>query len=233
MHKEKKLAHVIRKSKGMENPRGCLTSGTAGSLLLLFNCSVLSNSLWPHGLQHARLSCPSPSPGICSNSCPLSRWCHPTISSSVVPFSSCPQSFPASGSFPWVSSSHQVAKVLELQPQHQSFQWVFRVISFRIDCLWTLCRFCSLPSGWQDGLQQLQAFTLSVVQSFHHKYFSFPVVPTKMSAYISLAQLESCILLWTNQSLWQMKLNTLIILAWVTYNPWNFRWAEGRLSYLV
>ena len=59
----------------------------------------MSNSLWPHGLQHARLPCPLPTPGACSNSCPSSRWCHPTISSSVVPFSSCLQSFPASGSF--------------------------------------------------------------------------------------------------------------------------------------
>ena len=66
---------------------------------LLFTHSVMSNSLWPHGLQHTRLPCPSPSPGACSNSCPLSQWCHPTISSSVVPFSSCLQSFPASGSF--------------------------------------------------------------------------------------------------------------------------------------
>ena len=57
-------------------------------------------TLWPHGLQHASLPCPSPTPGACSNSCPLSWWCHPTISSSVVPFSSCLQSFPASGSFP-------------------------------------------------------------------------------------------------------------------------------------
>ena len=65
-----------------------------------FSCSVVSDSLWPHGLQHTRLSCPSPTPGACSNSCPLSQWCHPTISSSIVPFSSCPQSFPASGSFP-------------------------------------------------------------------------------------------------------------------------------------
>ena len=64
-----------------------------------FSCSVVSDSLWPHGLQHARLSCPSPIPGACSNSCPYSRWCHPTISSSVVPFSSCLQFFPASGSF--------------------------------------------------------------------------------------------------------------------------------------
>ena len=58
------------------------------------------DSLWPHGLQHARLPCPSPTPRACSNSYPLNQWCHPTISSSVVPFSSCLQSFPASGSFP-------------------------------------------------------------------------------------------------------------------------------------
>ena len=69
-------------------------------MLLLFNCSVVSNSLQPHGLQHARLLCPSLSPQVCSNSCPLSQWCHLSISSYVAPFSSCPQSFPASGSFP-------------------------------------------------------------------------------------------------------------------------------------
>ena len=67
---------------------------------MLFSHSVISDSLWSHGLQHARLPCPSPSPGVCSNSCPLSRWCHPTISSSAIPFSSCLPSFPASGSFP-------------------------------------------------------------------------------------------------------------------------------------
>ena len=60
----------------------------------------MSDSLWPHGLQHARPPCPSPTPRVCSNLCPSSWWCHPTISSSVVPFSSRPQSFPASGSFP-------------------------------------------------------------------------------------------------------------------------------------
>ena len=65
-----------------------------------FSCSVVSNSLWPHGLQHARPPCPSPAPRVYSNSCQLSQWCHPTISSSVVPFSSCPPYFPASGSFP-------------------------------------------------------------------------------------------------------------------------------------
>ena len=64
-----------------------------------FRCSVVSDSLWPHELQHTRLPCSSPTPGAYTNSCPSSQWCHPTISSSVVPFSSCPQSFPASGSF--------------------------------------------------------------------------------------------------------------------------------------
>ena len=63
------------------------------------SCSVVSDSLQPHGPQHARLPCPSQTPGVHPNSCPLSQWCHPSISSSVVPFSSCPQSFPASGSF--------------------------------------------------------------------------------------------------------------------------------------
>ena len=61
-------------------------------------CSVVSDSLQPHGLQHARLPCPSPTPGACLNSCPSSRWCHPAITSFVVPFSSCLQSLPASGS---------------------------------------------------------------------------------------------------------------------------------------
>ena len=69
-------------------------------IIVQFSCSVVSNSLWPHEPQHARPPCPSPAPGVYPNSCPSSRWCHPTISSSVVPFSSCPQSFSASGSFP-------------------------------------------------------------------------------------------------------------------------------------
>ena len=65
-----------------------------------FSHSVVSDSLRPHELQHIRPPCPSPTPGVHPNPCPLSRGCHPTISSSVIPFSSCPQSFPASGSFP-------------------------------------------------------------------------------------------------------------------------------------
>ena len=68
-------------------------------MLLLFSCSVLSSSLQPHGLQHARPPCPSPAPRVYSNSCPLSQWFHPTIASSVVPFSSCLQYFSTSESF--------------------------------------------------------------------------------------------------------------------------------------
>jgi len=64
-----------------------------------FSCSVVSNSLWPHGLQHARPPCPSPTPRVYPNSCPLCWWCHSTTSSSIIPFSSCPQPFPASGSY--------------------------------------------------------------------------------------------------------------------------------------
>ena len=77
-----------------------------------FSCSVVSDSLRPHESQHARPPCPSPTPGVYSNPCSSSRWCHPAISSSVVPFSSCPQSLPASGSSPMSQLFHEGTKVL-------------------------------------------------------------------------------------------------------------------------
>ena len=91
-------------------------------------CSVahLCPTLRSHGLQHARLPCPSVSPRICWNLCPLSQWCYVNISSSAAPFS-CPQSFPASGSFPVSRLFASGGQKLELQFQHQSFQWIFRV----------------------------------------------------------------------------------------------------------
>ena len=91
-----------------------------------FSLSVMSDSLQPHESQHARPPCPSPTPRVYSNSCPSSRWCHPAISSSVIPFSSCPQSLQHQGLFQWVNTSHKVAKVLEFQLQHQFFQWTPR-----------------------------------------------------------------------------------------------------------
>ena len=84
----------------MRQPRREGSSGKNQLSLVQFSHSVVSNSLRPHGLQHSRSPCPSPIPGVYSNSRPLSRWCHPTISSPVLPFSFRLQSFPASGSFP-------------------------------------------------------------------------------------------------------------------------------------
>ena len=97
-----------------------------------FSCSVVSHSPWPHESQHARPPYPSPTPGVHSNSCASSQWCHPTISSSVVPFSSCPQSLPASESFPmsqlftWGSQSIGVSastSVLPVNTQDWSLEW--------------------------------------------------------------------------------------------------------------
>ena len=98
----------LSKFQETENGRGARRSASWGRQDLAtennssvqFSHSGVSKSLQPHGLQHARLPCPSPTPIAYSNSCPLSLWCHPTVSSSVVPFSSCPQPFPAWGSFP-------------------------------------------------------------------------------------------------------------------------------------
>ena len=91
---------------------------------LQFSCSVVSDSLRPHESQHTRPPCPSPTPGIHSNSCPLSQWCHPAISPSVVTFSSCPQSLPASGSFPmtqifvWGGQNTGVSALVSFLPKN-------------------------------------------------------------------------------------------------------------------
>ena len=99
-----------------------------------FSYSVKSDFLWPHELQHTRPPCPSPTPGVYSKSCPSSRWCHPTISSSVIPFSSCPQSLPASESLPWILHMRW--------PKYWSFSFSISpsnahpgLISFRMDWL--------------------------------------------------------------------------------------------------
>ena len=119
---------------------------------LLFNCSVMSDSLQPHGLQHAKLPCSSPSPTLCSNSCPLSGWCHPAISSSVAPFSSCLQSFPASGSFLmsqlFTSGNQRIGASACLSNEYSG------LISFRID--------------WFD-LLSVQGTLKSLLQHHHSK----------------------------------------------------------------
>ena len=118
-HKDKMMVMTVRGRRGMHRGKMHKNTEVLGllffklhggqhnyfiillqTLSVQFSRSVVSNTLLPHGLQHAMLPCPSPTPRACSNSCPSNRWCHPTISSSVILFSSCPQSFPASGSFP-------------------------------------------------------------------------------------------------------------------------------------
>ena len=103
-------------------------------LLLLFSHQVVSDSLWPQELQHTRLSSPSLSLRIRSNSCPLSQWCHPTISSFVTHFSCCPQSFPAWGSFSVSQLFASGGLSIGASASHQSSKWIFRVdFQTRID----------------------------------------------------------------------------------------------------
>ena len=134
---------------------------TFSLLSVQFSRLVLSNSLRPHESQHARPPCPLPTPGIHSNSCPSSRWCHPTISSSVIPFSSCPQSLPASESFPmsqlfaWGGQSTGVSALASFLPK-KSQGWS--------------------PSEW-TGWISLQSKGLSRLFSSitvrKHKFFSY------------------------------------------------------------
>ena len=135
-----------------------------------FSSLVVPDSLRPHGLQHTRLPCPSPTPRAYSNSCPSSQWCHPTISSSVVPFS-CVQSFPASGSFPVSQLFTSGVQVLELQFHHQSFQWTFRT-DFLQD--WLVGSPCC-PRDSQDSSPTPQ------FRSINSSVLSFPYGPTLTS----------------------------------------------------
>ena len=142
--------------------------------IVQFSCSVMSNSLRPHESQHTRPPCPSPTPRVHSNSCPLSRWCHPAISSSVVPFSSCPQSLPPSESFPmsqlfaWGGQSTGVSEELIINSwflgKFKKFarerglwrlkwtqQWPDQNIQMIIRILWELLG-STAPLSWTGGI---------------------------------------------------------------------------------
>ena len=140
-------------------------------LLLLFSHLVISKSLQPHGLQHARLPCPSPSPGACSDSRPWSQWCHPTIVSSVIPFSSCLQSFPASGSFQmtqlFASGGHNIGASASTSVLLMNIQdWS--------PLGWT--GWISLQSKWLS-----RVFSNTTVQKHHYLALSLLVGPTLTS----------------------------------------------------
>ena len=117
-------------------------------------------TLWPHGLQHPILPYLSPTPG--AYSCPLIRWCHPSITSSVIPFSSCLQSFPASESFPMSHFFISFGHILEFQHQHQSFQEYSGLISFRIDLLDLFAVQESLKSLLHTTVQKHQFFSIQL-----------------------------------------------------------------------
>ena len=118
---------------GRFQPYNLLSKICSGSVQFMY--SIMSDSLWPHGLQHTRPLCPSPTPRVCSNSCPLSWWCHqpshPLLSPSPPAFNLSQHQ----GLFQWVSSLYQVAKVLEFQLQHRPSNEYSRLISFRMDWL--------------------------------------------------------------------------------------------------
>ena len=120
----------------------------------------MSDSLWPCGLQHARLPCPSPTPGACSNLCPSSRWCHPTSHPLSSPSSPAFNLAQHQDLFKWVSSSYQVAKVLEFQLQHRSFQ-----IMFRTDFLkdWLIWSPCSPRYSYEFSTPQFKSINSSVL----------------------------------------------------------------------
>ena len=128
-----------------------------------FSRSVVSDSLWPHGLQHAGPPCPSPTPGVHSNSHQSSRWCHPAISSSVVPFSSCPQSLPASGSFPmnqlfaWGAQSTGVSALASFPPKNTQG--------------WSLLEWTGWISLQSKGLSRV--FSNTIVQK--HQFFGWSI----------------------------------------------------------
>ena len=132
----------------------------------------MSDSLWPHGLQLTKLPCPSPTPRVYSNSCPLRQWCHPTISSSVIPFSFCRQSFPASGSFQmsqfFTSGGQSIGVSASISPSNE----YSGLISFRMDWLDLLAVQGTLKSLFQHHkLKSINSLALSVTRvQLSHPY---------------------------------------------------------------
>ena len=133
--------------------------------------SVMSNSLWPHGLQHTRPPCPSPAPRVCSNSCPLSQWCHATISPSVLPFTSCIQSFLASGSFP-------VNQFFSAGGQNLGFSAPASVLPMNIQ-YWSPLELTGWISLQSKGLSRV--FSNTIVQKHQFLALTFLCSPTLIS----------------------------------------------------
>ena len=151
------------------------------------------------------------SPRVCTNSCPLSRGCQPIISSSVVPFSSCPQYYPALGSFQWVGSSHQVAKALELQLQHQFFQWIFRVDSFRTD----LTDLFAVQGTLKSLLQHHSSKTsILLCSAFFVVLLSHPYINTGKTIALTMWTFVNCVMSLLFNTLSRVSIFSHIYLPW-------------------
>ena len=156
-----------------------------------FSCSVVSNPLRPHGLQHARPPCPSLTPGACSNSYPLSRWCHPTISSSVVSFSFCLQSFPALGSFQMSQFFTSVGQSIGASASSSFRPMIIQysgLISFRIDWFDLLAVQGTLKSLLQHHsskalILQHSAFFMVQLSHYYCKNHSFDYMDSLLLSY--------------------------------------------------
>ena len=156
----------------------------------------MSDSLWPHGLQHTRLPCPSPTPKACSNSCPLSQWSHPTISSSVIPFS-CLQSFLASGSFPmsqfFTSRGQSIGISFSISPSNE----YSGLISFRMDWLDLLA-----VQGTLKSLLQHDSFSLLLSYSTFQYYLPASIPPFSLFLLLQSFQILLQLLPGSSSKFW-------------------------------
>ena len=178
-------------------------------LLLLFSHLVASDSLWPHELQHTGLPCPSPSSRACSNSCQLSQHCHPTISSSVFPFSFCLQSFPTSGAFLMSRPFTSGFGVLDILPKYWSFSFSISpsseysgLISFWKDWLDLLAVQATLKSLFQHHSSKasvLQCLAFFIVQLSHPYMITGKTIPLTRQTFVGkvTSLLSICYLDWS------------------------------------
>ena len=163
-----------------------------------FSCSVVSDYLRPHESQHARPPCQSPTPGVYPNPCPSSRWCHPAISSAI-PFSSCPQSFPASGSFPmsqlFARGGQSIGFSFSISPSNEHLG----LISFRMDCLDLLAVQGTLKSLLQhhsSKASMLRCSTVFIVQLSHPYLTIAKAIALTRQTFVGKVMFLICCLSW-------------------------------------
>ena len=180
------------------------------TLLVIFSVNKSYPTLRPHELQHSRLPCPSLSPWVCSNSCPLSQWCHPTISFSVALFSSCPQSFPASGSFPMSQLFALGAQITGASASVLPVKFRVDFFSFRIDWLDLLAVQVTLKSLLQQNSSKSSIFQCS---DFFMVQLSPPHMPTKKTIALTIWTFVSKVIYLLSNDYESLPLKTILHFA--------------------